>query len=117
MTSKNQSIRIEFIKGTDEKVHPEIRLNRNRDKKSGKAIYKFLNPTSVSDKNFKNVQKMYLIDKEGEISTRKININILDNKSIEIESIYSWNSEMDFNRFMRFAKRYAEFNSLTTERR
>ena len=111
--NKNQSITIQFIKGRNEEVLPEIRLNR--DRKSGKAIYKFRNPTSISAKNFENVQKMYLIDKEGELSTRKVNIYILNNNSIEIESIYSWNSDMDFKRFMRFAKRYASFNNLTSE--
>ena len=116
MTNKNKLITIQFIKGIDERNQPEIRLSRNRDKKSGQAIYKFHNPSSISDKNYKNVQKMYLIDKEGELSTRKINIYILDNNLIEIESIYSWNSDMDFNRFMRFAKRYAEFNSLNSDK-
>jgi len=117
MFNEEQRITIQFIKGIDERDHPEIRLNRNRDKKSGQAIYKFSNPKSISEENFRNVQKMYLIDNEGELSTRKINIYILDNNSIEIESIYSWNSDMDFHRFMRFAKRYAEFNSLTSEER
>ncbi len=115
MTSKSQSITIQFIKGIDEKVLPEIRLNRNKDKKSGHATYIFRNPSSISNKNFKNVDKMYLIDNEGELSTRKINIYILDNDLIEINSIYSWNAEIDFNRFMRFAKRYSELKSLTSE--
>ena len=47
MTNKNQSITIQFFKGIDEKVHPEVRLIRNRDKKSGQATYKFFNPTSI----------------------------------------------------------------------
>ena len=115
MTDKKQSITIQFIKGIDEKVYPEIRLNRNRDKKSGEAIYKFRNPTSISDENFRNVERMYLIDKEGELSTRKINIYLSNNNQIEIESIYSWNTDMDFNRFMRFAKRYAELNTPISE--
>ena len=111
MTNKKQSITIQFIKGKDEKVNPEIRLNRNRDKKTGQAIYKFQNPSSITEKNYKSVERMYLIDKEGELSTRKINIYISDENLIEIKSIYSWNSEIDFNRFMRFARRYAEFNN------
>ena len=115
MTSENKIITIQFIEGVDEEVYPEIRLNRNKDKKSGQAIYKFINPTSISEKNFKDVQKMFLIDKEGQLSTRKINIYILDKNLIEINSIYSWNTETDFNRFMRFAKRYAEFNNIIRE--
>ena len=54
---------------------------------------------------------MYLIDEEGELSTRKINLSISDNNIMEVKSTYSWNTEKEFERFMRFAKRYA--NSLT----
>ncbi len=116
MTNRKHSIRIQFIKGIDEKVNPEIRLKRNRDKKTGQAIYKFRSPTSITEENLKNVQKMYLIDEEGELSSRKINIYVLDNNLIEVESIYNWNSDIDFNRFMRFAKRYAEFSRLTSDK-
>ena len=112
MTPKSKRVSIQFIKGIDETTQPEIRLSRNRNKKTGQAIYKFRHPKSVSDENYKNVHKMYLIDKEGELSTRKINIYILDKNLKEIVSIYSWKTEIDFNRFMRFARRYAEFISL-----
>ena len=33
------------------------------------------------------------------------------NKSIEVKSTYSWNTENEFERFMRFAKRYANTNT------
>ncbi len=112
MTNKNKRVTIQFIKGIDETTQPEIRLSRDRNKKTGQAIYKFRNPTSISEENYKNIEKMYLIDKEGELSTRKVNIYILDKNLKEIVSIYSWKTDIDFNRFMRFARRYAEFISL-----
>ena len=107
MTKIQEKGRIQFIKGKDEKDKPEIRLIRNIDGKKGQAIYKFYKPSTITKDNFKSVQKMYLIDEEGEISTRKIDLSISNNHVNEIKSIYSWTSEKEFERFMRFAERYA----------
>ena len=111
MTKINELVAIQFVKGKNEKDLPEIRLFRNIDGKRGKAIYKFYKPTTITLENFNSIQKMYLIDEEGEISTRKIDLSISDNNITEVKSTYNWNSEKEFERFMRFAKRYA--NSLT----
>ena len=110
MTKINKVVAIQFIKGTDEEDLPEIRLFRNLDGKGGKAIYKFYKPKTITLENFKSIQKMYLIDEEGELSTRKIDLSISNNKTMEVQTTYNWNSENEFERFMRFAKRYA--NSL-----
>ena len=106
----NESVAIQFIKGDNEKDLPEIRLFRDQDGKRGKAIYKFYNPTTITIENFDSIEKMYLIDQEGELSTRKIDLSISNDNISEVISIYNWNSEKEFERFMRFAKRYA--NSL-----
>ena len=111
MSKINKNVAIQFIKGKNEKGLPEIRLFRNLDGKKGKAIYKFKKPTTITTENFDSIQKMYLIDEEGELSTRKINLSISDNNVMEVNSTYNWNTEKEFQRFMRFAKRYA--NSLT----
>ena len=111
MTRSNEVAGIQFIKGKIEKDLPEIRLFRNLDGKKGQAIYKFYKPTTITLENFNSIQKMYLIDEEGELSTRKIDLSISDKHITEVKSTYNWNSEKDFERFMRFAKRYA--NSLT----
>ena len=111
MTKTNELVAIQFIKGKDEKDIPEIRLFRNLDGKKGKAIYKFFKPTTINLKNFNSIQKMYLIDEEGELSTGKINYFISDNHIKEVKSTYNWDSEKEFKRFMRFASRYA--NSLS----
>ena len=111
MTRSNEVAGIQFVKGKIEKDLPEIRLFRNLDGKKGQAIYKFYKPTTITLENFNSIQKMYLIDEEGELSTRKIDLSISDNHITEVESTYNWNSEKEFERFMRFAKRYA--NSLT----
>ena len=111
MTETSESAAIQFVKGKNEKDRPEVRLYRNIDGKKGQVIYKFHKPSSITLKDFNTIQKMYLIDEEGELSTRKINLSISDNNIMEVKSTYSWNTEKEFERFMRFAKRYA--NSLT----
>tara|TARA_B100000965_G_scaffold374574_1_gene365963 strand:- start:266 stop:607 length:342 start_codon:yes stop_codon:yes gene_type:complete len=111
MTKINETVAIQFIKGENEKNPPEIRLFRNLDGKKGKAVYKFYKPTTITLKNFKSIHKMYLIDSEGELSTKKIDLSISENNVKEVKSTYNWNSEKEFERFMRFASRYA--NSLS----
>ena len=111
MTKVNEHVSIQFVKGKNEKIHPEIRLFRNMDGKKGKAVYIFYKPTTITLKNYKSIQKMYLIDSEGEISTKKIDLSISENYVKEVKSTYNWNSEKEFERFMRFASRFA--NSIT----
>tara|TARA_B100001996_G_scaffold355966_1_gene318980 strand:- start:270 stop:611 length:342 start_codon:yes stop_codon:yes gene_type:complete len=107
MTKINDVVAIQFVKGKNEEDLPEINLFRNTDGKKGQAIYKFNKPTTITLENFDSIQKMSLIDEEGEISTKKIDLSISDNKTIKVKSTYSWHSEKEFERFMRFAKRYA----------
>ena len=111
MTETIENVAIQFVKGKNEKDHPEIRLFRNLDGKKGKAVYKFCKPTTITLANYKSVQKMYLIDSEGELSTKKIDLSISDDHIKEIKSTYNWKTEKEFERFMRFASRYA--NSLS----
>ena len=111
MAKINEKVAIQFVKGKDEIDLPEIRLFRNTDGTKGQAIYKFYKPKTITLENFNLIDKMYLIDEEGELSTRKINLSISDNNVMEVKSTYNWNTEKEFQRFMRFAKRYA--NSLT----
>jgi len=111
MTKNNEAVAIQFLKGENEEDLPEIRLFRNLDGKKGQAIYKFYNPKTITIDNFNSIQKMYLIDQEGELSTRKLDVSISDKNTIEVKSIYNWNSDKEFERFIRFAERYA--NSFT----
>ena len=107
MTKINDVVAIQFVKGKNEEDLPEIHLFRNTDGKKGQAIYKFNKPTTITIANFNSIQKMYLIDEEGELSTRKIDLSISDKKIMEVKSTYDWYSEKEFKRFMRFAERYA----------
>ena len=84
---------------------------RDLDGKKGEAVYKFYKPKTITLKNFRSVQKMYLIDSEGELSTKKIDLCISKDHVKEVKSTYNWKTEKEFERFMRFATRYA--NSLS----
>ena len=108
MTKINKVVAIRFLKGKDEKDIPKIHLFRNPDGKKGQAIYEFNNPTTITLENYNSIQTMYLIDEEGEISTRKIDLSISDNKIVKVKSTYNWYSEIEFKRFIRFAERYAD---------
>ena len=106
MAKINENVGIQFLKGENEKEHPEIRLFRSKDGKKGHVLYKFDKPKTITIQNFKSIQKMYLIDEEGELSTRKIDLSISEGHIMEVKSTYSWVSEKEFERFMRFASRY-----------
>tara|TARA_B100000214_G_C23897662_1_gene594914 strand:- start:207 stop:560 length:354 start_codon:yes stop_codon:yes gene_type:complete len=110
MTEIKKTVAIQFIKGKNENGYPEIRLFRDIDGKKGKAVYKISNPTTITLENFKSIQKMYLMDEEGELQTKRIELSISGDHITEVTSIYSWNSEKEFERFMRFSIRYS--NSL-----
>ena len=107
MNKVNEYPRIQFIKGMNEKDLPEIRLFRDNDGKKGHAVYKFSKPTTITLENFNSIQKMCMYDEEGELSTRKIDVSISENNIKEVKSTYNWKSENEFDRFMRFAQRYA----------
>ena len=112
------TIAIQFFSGIDEKVIPQIRLTRSKSGHSGQAYFRFENPEALFSDDFKEIQGMFLLDEEGQIATREIHIAVSrKNGSYKaIEAIYSWRTERDFNRFMRFANRYAKEYGLLYER-
>ena len=111
MTELHEEVAIQFVKGKNEKDQPEIRLYRNLDGKKGRAVYKFYKPTTITLNNFRSVNKMYMIDCEGELSTKQIDLTISEDHVKEVMSTYNWQTEKEFERFMRFAKRYANYQS------
>ena len=106
--------RIQFIKGLDEKVLPEVRLTRSRDGSTGTATFRFKNPTILDKKTAKEgeITGMYLIDEEGILETRNVNARFINGKPQAIESIYIMKSPEDWDRFIRFMERYGESNGL-----
>ena len=55
---------------------------------------------------------MILVDEEGELTTREVKARFVNGNPSALEATYIWRSEADFERFMRFAKRYANSHGL-----
>ena len=108
------NVRIQFIKGSDEKVLPDVRLTRSRDGSTGTATFYFINPNILNKMTIKKgeIAGMYLIDKEGILETNDINAKFINGKPKTIESIYVMKNSEAWNRFMRFMKRFVKKNGL-----
>lgn len=108
----NNIAKIQFFRGVDEPVVPEIRLTRSRDGRTGQALFSFEKPDALIGENSGEILGMYLLDEEGELVTREVKARFVNGKPNALEAVYIWKSEPDFERFMRFAKRYAESHGL-----
>ena len=106
--------KIQFIKGLNESVSPDIRLTRSRDGSTGTATFRFKNPDILTKRTSKEgeITGMYLIDEEGILETRDVNARFINGKPESIESIYIMKNTEAWNRFMRFMERYGLNNGL-----
>ena len=106
--------KIQFIRGLDEKVLPDVRLTRSRDGSTGTATFRFKNPNILDKTTIKEgeITGMYLIDEEGILETRDVNARFINGKPESIESIYIMKNPDAWDRFMRFMERYGETNGL-----
>jgi photosystem II protein len=55
---------------------------------------------------------MFLVDEEGELVSREVKARFVNGKASALECTYTWKTTEDFDRFMRFAQRYAESHDL-----
>ncbi|PLZ86263.1 photosystem II reaction center protein Psb28 [Fischerella muscicola CCMEE 5323] len=104
--------KIQFSKGIDEEVIPEVRLTRSRSGESGTATFIFQNPKALDSGNTEEITGMYMIDEEGEIVTREVKGRFVNGKPEALEAVYLMKSKEQWDRFMRFMQRYAEENDL-----
>jgi|TARA_B110000967_G_scaffold209943_1_gene268807 photosystem II protein len=107
--------KIQFIRGLDEKVLPEVKLTRSRDGSTGTATFRFLNPNILDKSTAKEgeITGMYLIDEEGTLETKDVNAKFINGKPQAIESVYIMKSPENWDRFMRFMERYGKSNGLS----
>ncbi len=112
MSNSINDASIQFFEGVNEPVVPEIRLTRSRDGKTGQANFDFDQPQALKADKIGEITGMSMIDGEGVLITRDVKARFLNGKPSALEATYTWKSEDDFQRFMRFAKRYAELNGL-----
>ncbi len=112
MANSNSVAAIQFFRGVNEPVVPEIRLTRSRDGRTGQAFFVFENPEALTKEALTEIKGMLLVDEEGELVTRDVNARFVNGEPSALEATYTWKSEVDFERFMRFAQRYAQRNGM-----
>lgn len=103
---------IQFFRGTNETVVPDIRLTRSRDGRTGQATFVFEEPQALAPETLGDITGMFMLDEEGEMVTREVKARFVNGKPMALEATYTWKSMPDFERFMRFAERYAESHGL-----
>ncbi len=110
--AEGEKAAIQFFRGTDEPVVPDIRMTRSRDGRTGQAIFVFEEPQALAPETMEAIAGMWMVDEEGEMVTREVNGRFVNGKAFALEATYTWKSEADFERFMRFAQRYADSNGM-----
>jgi len=109
--------KIQFSRGIDEKVVPEVRLTRSLSGETGTATFLFENPNALDNGSNEEITGMYMIDEEGEIITREVKGKFINGKAEKIEAIHLMKSPDEWNRFMRFMERYAQENDMGLDKK
>ncbi len=112
MAKSTSEATIQFFRGVDEPVVPEIRLTRSKDGRTGQAYFIFESPEALTKESITDLKGMLMIDEEGELVTREVNARFINGEPSALEATYTWKSEIDFDRFMRFAQRYAKSHGM-----
>ncbi|KKZ13929.1 MAG: Photosystem II reaction center Psb28 protein [Candidatus Synechococcus spongiarum 15L] len=99
---------IQFFRGVDETVIPDIRMTRSRDGATGQAIFVFEEPDALGQEMTSAIAGMFLVDEEGELVSREVRGRFVNGRASAIEATYTWKTPEEFERFMRFAQRYAK---------
>ncbi|MGB5136508.1 MAG: photosystem II reaction center protein Psb28 [Prochlorococcaceae cyanobacterium] len=103
---------IQFFRGVDEPVVPDIRLTRSRDGRTGQAMFVFEEPDALAPETLGDITGMFMVDEEGELVTREVKARFVNGRPSALEATYTWKTLPDFERFMRFAQRYADSHDL-----
>lgn len=103
---------IQFFRGVEEPVVPDIRLTRSRDGRTGQALFVFDEPEALAPESMGDITGMFMVDEEGELVTREVKARFVNGKACALEATYTWKTPEDFERFMRFAQRYADSHEL-----
>jgi photosystem II 13kDa protein len=103
---------IQFSRGIAEEVIPDVRLTRSKDGTNGTATFYFEKPQALVGGQVDEITGMYLVDSEGELSTREVNAKFVNGQPEALEALYVMKSVAEWDRFIRFMERYAEENEL-----
>lgn len=104
--------KIQFSIGVDEDAVPDVRLTKGVDGSTGTATFYFERPKALDKESTDEITGMYLIDEDGELSTRDVKARFVNGEPVGIEALYVMRSPQEWDRFMQFMKRYAEQKGL-----
>ncbi|BAY19347.1 photosystem II protein W [Nostoc sp. HK-01] len=104
--------KIQFSRGLDENVLPDVRLTRSRSGDTGTATFIFTNPKILDQGSTEEVTGMYMLDEEGEIITREVKARFVNGKAEALEAVHIMKSVDEWDRFIRFMERFAQANGL-----
>lgn len=99
---------IQFIIGMNEDVTPDIQLTRSRSGKQGTATLTFENPKALGKDVTEPIKGMYMIDEEGEMTSRDVKLTTINGEPRKLQGFYVMKSQEEWDRFMRFMERYAK---------
>ena len=71
---------IQFFRGVNEPVVPDIRLTRSRDGRTGQATFRFEQPAAIAPETMGDITGMWMVDEEGEMVTREVNGKFVNGK-------------------------------------
>jgi photosystem II reaction center protein Psb28 len=69
---------IQFFRGVDEPVVPDIRLTRSRDGRTGQALFVFEEPDALAPETMGDITGMFLVDEEGEFLLSRADAALLN---------------------------------------
>jgi photosystem II 13kDa protein len=101
---------IQFSRGVNETVIPDVRLTRAKDGTNGRAYFSFDNP-DILQGNLE-ILGMYMVDEEGELVSRDVNAKFVNGLAKAIEATYTMKSAAEWDRFIRFMDRYSESHGM-----
>lgn len=102
---------MQFSRGVKEEVVPDIRITRAEDLSDGTATFYFDRPKALMEEGGE-ITGLYMVDEEGELSTRDVNGKFVNGEPAGIEAVYVMRGQDEWERFIRFMDRYAADNGL-----
>ena len=101
--------------GEPETQVPDVALTRSRDGSTGTVTFRFKKASVLTMNNVWNnglITGLWLQDEEGQLSTEDVSVTFGRGKPSGVIAILVLKSSTEWERFMRFMKRYAEANDL-----
>lgn len=102
-----------------ETVVPSVSLTRSRDGSTGTATFLFERPqVLLMDDVWNNglITGIWLQDEEGSLDSKDLSVKFENGRPWKLEAILVLKSPDEWERFMRFMRRYAETSGLEFER-